>query len=319
MNRAAPAMVRARNLSKEHSPGRGVRGIDLSLEPGECLGFLGPNGSGKTTLTALLPGLLRPDQGQLLVLGADLSRGGRPPLARLGVLLETDPHWDDLSGLSNARFTARAHGLAGPDLAARLARLFEEAGLGPQAGDRVGNYSFGMRRKLSLVQALVHEPDLLVLDEPTAGVDAGFMVRLSALIRERTGQGLATWIASNDPDWLAGAADRIIFLDQGRIVAQGSLEELTAGVSPLVEVRLVLDGFIELTLPDLVGLRSWAQKGDTLTALLERDRSLVPRLVEAVVKAGGGIRSLEVAGPTLKDVFLLATGRTLEGSPEEGG
>jgi len=314
-----PPVVLARGLSREHAPGRGVMGVDLDLEPGHCLGLLGPNGSGKTTLTSLLLGLLKADRGELKVLGANLSRGGRPPLARLGAVLDTDSHWEDLSGLANARFTAGARGLSGRDLEENLGRLFEEAGLGPQAGDRVKAYSFGMRRKLSLIQALVHRPELLVLDEPTAGVDAGFMVRLSGLIRERSGRGLATWIATNDPDWLAGAADRVAFLDRGRIKARGTLEELIAGVSPLLEVRLTLEGFPDLTPPDLAGLRSWAQKGDTLTVLLDRDRGLVPRLVEAVVLAGGGIRSLEVAGPTLKDAFLLATGRALEKPLEKVG
>lgn len=305
-------VIHAKGLVREYAPGRGVCGVSLAIEQGECVALLGRNGSGKSTLTRLLLGLERASAGRLDVFGRPVGKGSRHHLGRLGIALDTSVHWEALSGRANARFIARSYGMAGREIEARLDELFALADLGSQAHEPVATWSFGMRRKLSLVEALCHEPDLLVLDEPTTGVDAHFLVALADLIRRRSGSGKTTWIASNDPDWVAGVASRVVFLDAGRVTTEGTVAELVAEVSPLLEVRVTLAAVRPIARFELPGLRSFEQDGVKLEALVERDRAAVPRLVEQIVAQGGEVQSVEVLGTTLREAFLLKTGRSLE-------
>jgi ABC-2 type transport system ATP-binding protein len=296
-----PPMIEARDLARLFPNGRGVRGVTLAVAAGECYALLGRNGSGKSTLTRLLLGLERPTGGSLRV----------PGLSRTGAALETSAHWDALTGRANAWFVARAYGLPADTIARRLEALFELADLTGQADEPVGAYSFGMRRKLAIVEALCHEPDLLVLDEPSAGVDAHFQVALADVVRRRCAEGLTTWIAGNDPDWTAAVATRVAFMDEGGILTEGTVEELVDEVSPLREACVTLIAPVPVPAPDFPGLRSFEQDGQVLTALLERDPALVARLVEWAVRHGGEVQSAEVRRPTLRDAFLAATGKAV--------
>lgn len=305
----APAVVLDR-AGHEYAPGRGVRGVSLAVGPGECCAVLGPNGSGKTTLTRLVLGLLRPAAGRVVVLGADVGAGSRAHLGRTAASLDSAAHWDTLSGWDNAWFAARARGLDPARSRAALGALFERAGLADQAGDPVRHYSFGMRRKLDLVGALCADPELLVLDEPTAGVDAEFQLELAEIVAERGRAGRATWVSGNDPEWVAGVAGRVVFLDRGEKVAEGSVSELLAALSPLRELDLVVSGGRRWQPPDIPGVAGFDQDGDRLRLLLEAD-DLVPRVLEHLAAQGAAVRSLEVRRCSLRDAFLRATGKAL--------
>jgi len=302
--------IEAHNLTCEHAPGRGVCSVSLAVNAGECYAVLGRNGSGKSTLTRLLLGLEPVGGGSLVVLGLPVARGSRSHLGRLGVCLDTSAHWEALSGWQNACFVARAYGRSGRALEGRLARLFERAGLAPYRDEPVATYSFGMRRKLALVEALCHEPDLVVLDEPTAGVDEHFLVALAELLRERGARGQTTWLASNDVEWAACVASRVAFLEAGRLEVEGTPEALVREVSPLCEVHVTLAGGVRVPPPPLEGVRAFSQEGTSLRALVGEARQL-PRLLEHVGAAGAEVARVEVTRATLRDAFLLKTGREL--------
>ena len=305
-------IVSARDLRRQYGPGRGVCGVSLDVAPGECFALLGRNGSGKTTLTRLLLALERPDSGSLTVCGESVSGGGRAHLWKVGAVLDKSVHYEVLSGWQNAWFVGRAFAVSGDELPGRLRALFDLAELTPRAHDPVGEYSYGMRRKLNFVEALCHEPDLLVLDEPTAGVDVQFLLALTQLVRTRSDAGRTTWVSSNDPDWVAGVATRVGFIDDGRIIAEGTVDELVAEVSPLREVRVRIAGTVPVAVPELEGMRSFSQTGAEIRALLEKDGLLVPRLVESIVSAGADVLSVEVLQSSLRDAFLLKTGKALD-------
>ena len=305
--------VEARELVREYKPGRGICGVTFSVTGGECFGLLGRNGSGKSTLARLILGLEKPRSGYLSVLGCEKDGGSpRSSLMRIGAALDASIHWDELSGLQNAYFAARVYGMGRHQAERRLEELFELAGLGDRADEPVRTYSFGMRRKLSLIQALCHEPDLLVLDEPTTGVDAHFLLILADLVRSRSGAGRTTWISGNDAEWIGGVAHRAAFLDSGKIAAMGTVEDLIKEVSPfqVVVTRLSKPAFIPR--PETGGLRSFEQSGETIRAILEPEPMLVPEIMNWIVSRGGEIGSVEVRKTTLKDVFLFKTGRALE-------
>lgn len=303
------AVVEARQLRLEFAPGRGVCSVSLAVHEGCSFALLGRNGSGKSTLTRLVLGIARAEGGEVDVLGVNVGRGGRGHLARTGVALDTCAHWDRLSGRQNAVFFARSAGMSRAATEKRVDELFTLADLAKQADDPVETYSFGMRRKLSLVESILHDPELLVLDEPTAGVDAQFLLALAEMVRRRAATGRTTWIASNDPDWVAGTASRVAFMEGGRIVADGTVDELVAKVSSLSEVQIKLSTPTAVTAPELAGLRSFRQAGDRITALLQSDPELVPKLLSGIASQGVEVSSMEVRRGTLRDVFLLVTGR----------
>ena len=302
------AAIEMRDLHREYAGGRGVRGVTLTVRAGECFALLGRNGSGKSTLNRLLLGLERPDRGEAVVLGCAVHRGERGHLRRIGVALETAAHWEMLSGWDNARFFAASYGLPRAEADRRLTELFEASGLAGQAKCPVATYSFGMRRKLALVQALCHEPELLMLDEPTAAVDAHFQVWLAEAIRARGRAGRTTWITGNEAEFMAGVADRVAFLEAGRVPAQGTVRELVAKVLPLRELRLTLTSVAPLPAPALPGVRSWRQEGAEITVLLEADDSLLPRVIEWAAAQGAPVQSAEMRRSTLRDAHLMACG-----------
>jgi ABC-type multidrug transport system ATPase subunit len=194
--------ITAENIVHLHNTGRGIDGMSLSVRAGQCFGILGANGSGKTTLTRLVAGLDRVDQGSLFVLGGPAYPRPSQLRYRCGIALDTPAHWNNLSGRQNLWFFARQYGLAGCGLSRRVEELLCQAKLAAQADDPVDSYSFGMRRKLSIIEALSHDPDLLILDEPSANVDEAFLERMTQWIHQRCEAGRTTWVADNDADWL---------------------------------------------------------------------------------------------------------------------
>ncbi len=311
MNDPKP-ILEVRDIVFQYSSSRGALGISLKIRQNECYAVLGRNGSGKSTLTRLLLGLEKPQSGELRLFDEPLSNLSRRRFRRIGVVLDTNAHWENLTGFQNAFFFACSYGMRPTEAERRIEELFSAADLTAQAHDRVADYSYGMRRKLAFTQALVHDPDLLVLDEPTAGVDAHFMVTLTTIIRERGRRGKSTWIAGNDADWIAGVAGRVAFMEQGKIVDEGSPEELIRAVSELREVRITLQDFSPAPPIEVPGISKLTQKGNTITALISRDLKPLPILLSRLAESMGSISHVDVIGGTLRDAFLFKTGKTLD-------
>ncbi len=304
--------IEANSLVREYAPNRGVSGVSLNVAPGECCAVLGRNGCGKTTLTRLLLGLERLSAGRLSVLGHQVNAGCRSHLRRCGAITDTSVHWEHLTACQNASFIGRSFGMSPDAIDKRLTELLRLADLADHANEPVSKYSFGMRRKLSIIQAILHEPELLILDEPTAGLDAQFLDRLGNLIRLRCTAGQTTWITTNDLDWSSRVATRVAFMDAGRIVAEGTPTELLSELSPMCEVKIVLESPADLGEPQLKGVQSLSRNAETFTAVVADDQVLVGRLIQWVCTSGGRLRTIEVRRPTLRDAFLVKTGKTIE-------
>ena len=305
-------VIEALDLIYEYNPGRGVCGLSMSVGRGECYAILGRNGSGKSTLTRLILGLKRRQSGRLNVLGRPVKGRSRQMLEKVGAVLDTSPHWENLSGFQNVFFAASSYGMSRRQAEVRVKELLDRSGLKDQAHEPVGTYSFGMRRKLSLIQAFVSNPELMVLDEPTAGVDPHFMAAMTEMIRARCETGKTTFITSNDPEWLAGTVSQVAFMEAGQIIEQGTVDELVARVSTLTEVRISLEDYLPLPDPPMAGIRSFTQTGTVATVFMDKDPLLIPRLIEWISQEGRKIRAIETQGNSLREVFLLRTGKELE-------
>lgn len=293
----------ADNVVRVYPAGHGVCGVSLSVSAGQCLGVLGANGSGKTTLTRLVAGLDRPDSGRVSVLGEAAAPRPRRLRRRCGAALDTAAHWDTLSGRQNLWFFARQQGLGGFVLSRRVDELLAMADLTTQADEPVESWSFGMRRKLGILEAICHEPDVLILDEPSAGVDAAFLERLTEHLGDRCSRGKTTWIADNDADWLATAATDAILLCGGHLTAAGRVADLIAAAPASHQIDILLEDAGFDAIPTINGVHSFDCTATRITARVDGDPSLPAELIGWIVACGGRVRTMEVRSITLSEAL----------------
>jgi ABC-2 type transport system ATP-binding protein len=224
--RTSQNVIEVRGLVRRFGGRAAVSELDLDLRPGECLGLLGPNGAGKSTTVRILSTLLRPTGGSVRVLGLDPVADGEALRARIGVVPQELALYEQLSARENLEFFARLHGLSEPRLGQAVSAGLELAGLTERAGDRVRTFSGGMMRRLNVALSLCHEPELVFLDEPTVGIDPQSRERIFEMVEALRARGVAVVYTSHQLGEVERLCDRIVILDQGRKVAEGTLAEL---------------------------------------------------------------------------------------------
>jgi ABC-2 type transport system ATP-binding protein len=223
----SPFAIETRELTKHYGKHLAVVDLDLQVPQGVVFGFLGRNGAGKTTTIGMLLGLLRPTGGQAWVLGHDVRRSLRPALQRIGVLLDHPAFYPYLSGQENLWVVAQA---LGADAPGRIGEVLQVVDLADRAGDRFAAYSAGMKQRLGLAAALLNDPDLLVLDEPTTGLDPVGQRDIRDLVRRLASEtGKTIFFSSHQLREVEQICDRVAVIDRGRLVAQGPLAEVAAG------------------------------------------------------------------------------------------
>jgi ABC-2 type transport system ATP-binding protein len=311
------SIIVAEGLERRFGDLVAVDGVDLLIEAGEVFGFLGPNGAGKSTTVRMLTTLLKPTAGTARVAGFDVVRQAGQVRRAIGVALQDAAIDPLMTGSELVHLQAVLHGIPAKVAEQRGADLLERVGLTAAAGRRVGTYSGGMRRRLDLALSLVHEPEVLFLDEPTTGLDP--MSRMALweevrfLNRERGTTVLLTTQYLEEADQLAG---RIAIIDHGRIVKKGvprTLKEEVGSPTLIVEVEGDLASAAEVL--HRFGDERPGDPGSLAIGLTDGAQGLTT-VVRALDDAGIAIRHMELNAPTLDDVFAEATGRRLEGAEE---
>ncbi|MCB9832063.1 MAG: ABC transporter ATP-binding protein [Planctomycetes bacterium] len=294
-------MIRVQALRKSFGEVTAVAGLDLEVEEGEILGLLGPNGAGKSTTIGMMVGVVRPDSGSIDVGGLGPPSG---PEARqlMGVAPQRLSLYEELSGIENLRFFARYQGVSPERLAERVAWALAFAGLEEKAGKRVRGYSGGMQRRLNLACAVIHEPRLLFLDEPTAGVDPQSRARLFDSIEELKATGVTIVYTTHHMEEAERLCDRVAIMDHGRILDLGRVADLIGrhGGASRVEARLA-------AAPPAAAVAPGPIEGDRLT--FTSNRALEDLL--ALGQAGWQLADFKVTQPNLETVFMELTGRRL--------
>jgi ABC-2 type transport system ATP-binding protein len=293
------AAISIAGLTKDYGDRRAVDGLDVELPRGVVAGFIGPNGAGKTTTMAMLLGLVRPSSGTGEVLGVPLDQPNRF-LPRVGALIEGPALYPGLSGVENLRVLAA---VGGKDPSA-IPELLDLVGLGDRGDDRFKEYSLGMKQRLGIAGALLGDPELLILDEPTNGLDPKGMADMRAIIR-RVGRGERTVLLSSH---LLGevqqVCDRVGVIQRGRLVIEGTVEELRGGSGILVRVE-PLEKAREIA-ADLDGVEG-AQIRDGML-MVDADPGRAAEVNAGLVSAGLRVSELRPVERSLEDVFLELTG-----------
>ena len=311
----ATSLVWARGLRKTYGDRQAVRGIDLRVEAGEAVGFLGPNGAGKSSTMRMLATVSAPTSGHLRIVGRDPATDGRAVRARLGVVPQDDTLDADLTVRENLLVYGRYFGLSWRRARQRVGELLEFAQLEGRGDDKVARLSGGMRRRLTIARALVNHPDLLLLDEPTTGLDPQARHLLWGRLDRLREEGVTLVLTTHYMDEAEQLCDRILVIDGGRVVADGTPRALIAEHvrREVLEVRdggdpRLRDTVLQLLEPAGAGGQAGVEElpGRLLVATDDAD-SLADHLV------GSGVRAhlLHARRATLEDVFLTVTGRAL--------
>ncbi|MFV2104194.1 ATP-binding cassette domain-containing protein [Micromonospora sp. LOL_024] len=321
-------MIETSELKKSFRTGRGPRrhivhavaGIDLRVKESEIFGFLGPNGAGKSTTLHMLATLVAPDSGTASIAGVDLLRQPGLVRRRIGLVAQQSGTTDEMTPREELILYGRLHRLGRAEAGRRADRLIEDFELGEFAGRRCRTLSGGQRRRVDLALGVVHEPTVLLLDEPTAGLDPSSRTLLWREIRRLRAAGTSVVLTTHYLEEADALCDRVSIVDHGRIVAEGTPEELKRQVSGDV-VTLRLAGAAAAAARLIEGqscLRELEVTSDTaLRLVVDRGTTAIPVLMRLLDAAEVEIRELAVHQPSLDDVFLCRTGRSL-GAPEEG-
>jgi ABC-2 type transport system ATP-binding protein len=302
-------LLQLEGLTRRFKSRVALDGLSLSVRAGEIVGLLGPNGAGKSTTFQVLAGLLAPDAGRVLFEGRPLSLHDPALRQRLGIIFQRGSLDDLMSARENLLLGARLYGLTGERAHTRVEQMLRLIGLEARGDERVVTWSGGMRRRLELARALVHQPRVLLMDEPTQGLDEAsfrsFWAHLRAL---RDTEGLTVLLTTHRADE-AQLCDRLAVLDAGRLVATDTPAALAARVGGDI---LLLEGrepeALAAEVRERLGLDARVVEG-RVQVEAEQGHALVPRLVEAL--PAGRLASVSLRRPTLADVFLQLTGRTL--------
>jgi ABC-2 type transport system ATP-binding protein len=317
-----PNTIEVSQLVREFKKGpRAVDGIDLHVDAGEIYGFLGPNGAGKSTTVLMLTTLLPPTSGTARVGGYDVVADGPKVRASIGAALQEAALDPLLTGRDHLRLQGTLQGIPRAERRARTTELLERVGLSEAADRKVRGYSGGMKRRLDLALALVHRPRILFLDEPTTGLDpqsrTALWEEVARLARE---DGVTVFLTTQYLEEADVLAVRVGIIDHGRIVAEGTPAALKAEIGRPSVHAVPAEENDRARLAEVLaafGEPLGDGHGDVAVRLREGVAGL-PAVVRAVDAAGVGLESLEIQAPSLDDVFLAKTGRSLEGAGEDG-
>jgi ABC-2 type transport system ATP-binding protein len=315
--------ISADNLTKSYPGGvQALDGLSFSVERGTVFGLLGPNGAGKSTTVRILTTLAHPDSGSASVAGSDVL--GDPAAVReaIGVVAQTSGLDLQATGRENLRLQGQLFGLGGRTLEARIDALLERFGLADAADRLVRTYSGGMQRRLDVALALVHDPEVLFLDEPTTGLDPEVRTEMWGEIARLTGEGLTVLLTTHYLEEADRLAARLAIVDRGKVVAEGTPDELKRELRGdaihvelgdelgEAELRGALNGGI-------AGVGEIRIDGRTLHARAADGARTVPAVLAALEEAGVGVAAVTVARPSLDDVYLRYAGRTFSAAEAE--
>lgn len=312
------AVVKMKNIVKRYGSHVALDHIDLDIFEGEIVGLLGPNGAGKTTLIHSLAGLINVDSGSIECFGKSQKSHLMELKRNMGLVTQDVTVFENLTAWENLSFFGGIYGLKGQELKNSIHRTLEFVGLTEHAHKQPGKFSGGMKRRLNIAAALTHQPKLIIMDEPTVGIDPQSRNYILESVRKLKENGTTVIYTTHYMEELQAIASRVVIIDQGHVIAQGTIDELVNTIRHEEKINLeVGDPSDELIdkLRRLDGIKHVTREGQKLRIVSHAGSGNLDRAL-AIARNAGGILSVSAEKPTLEDVFLTLTGKQLR---EKGG
>lgn len=287
--------------------------VHLEIRQGEILGLLGPNGAGKTTLIHALSGLIGIDSGSIELFGERLSGPMLEVKRKIGLVTQDITVFEDLTAHENLAFFGGIYGLRGTELRRQITETLQFVGLTDQAHKRPSKFSGGMKRRLNIACSIIHRPRLLIMDEPTVGIDPQSRNHILESVRELQRRGTTILYTTHYMEEVQSLASRVVIMDQGHVIAQGTIDELVKNIHHEEKIKLEV---VELTedlidnIKQLDGVKHVVLNGTQIQIISRAGAGNLDRIL-SLAKSAGGVLSIHAEKPTLEDVFLTLTGKQL--------
>ena len=311
---AAKPVLECRGLRKSFGERVAVDGVSFHIAEGETYGLLGPNGAGKTTTISMICGLLQSDGGEVLVAGTRMTPSSVGVKARIGLVPQDLAVYPDLTARENLSFFARLYGMDGKTRRARIDEVLEITSLADRADDAAKEFSGGMKRRLNIAVGLLHRPRLLVLDEPTAGVDPQSRNAILENVAHLSDEGLAVLYTTHYMEEAERLCDRVGIIDLGELKAEGNRRELVGSIGEHDRLELSATGDLAAgarAIAGVKGVREAVAWDGGITISVDQAREALPEVLSKTTAAGITVRNVEVREPDLEAVFLHLTGKAL--------
>jgi ABC-2 type transport system ATP-binding protein len=301
-------MIQVNGLTKDYGARRAIDNLTFDAEQGEIVGFLGPNGAGKTTTMRILTGYMPPTDGTAIVAGYDIVEESLEVRKRVGYLPETVPLYDDMTALEYLKFMADLRKI--PDAEERAYETLEQVNLEDRANSFIGKFSKGMRQRIGLAQALIHRPEVLILDEPTIGLDPAQVVEIRNVIRE-IGKDRTVLLSTHILTEAQQICDRVLIINRGQIVAEDTPENLQSRLAGSQRVLLRVRGEadeLSTRVGKVKGVRDVEAKSDgSVEFEFSAGQDVRPQVAKAVIQAGFDLLEMRPIGLSLEEIFLELT------------
>ncbi len=307
-------MIEVERLRKSYGSFVAVDDVSFTVQPGKIFGLLGPNGAGKSTAIGCISGLLQPTEGRVRVNGYDVVKEGKAAKQGLGVVPQELSLYEDVSATENLLFWGAAYGMRGSELKGRTHDVLTYTGLLDRAEEPVKNYSGGMKRRINFGCAIMHRPKVLLLDEPTVGVDPQSRVRLFEMVKEQVAHGTSVLYTTHYMQEAELLCDELAIFDHGKLIADGTLEDLRGMVGEKDILRLAGNFDAEkarAALTPLPDVQVVTAESDRIRLSVADASRRLPELFEAITRAGGEVRETTLSQPSLETLFLKLTGKEL--------
>lgn len=308
------SLLEIRDLKKSYGKRTAVDGISFNVDEGEIYGILGPNGAGKSTTLSMICGLISQREGTIRVGGFDLTRYPVKAKKLIGIVPQETALYPMLSAKENLRFFGTINGIAASKINEAVSKALKIVGLEDRASGRISKFSGGMKRRLNIAAGLIHEPKLLIMDEPTVGIDPQSRNHILNTVKELKNSGMTVIYTSHYVDEVEYLCDRIAVMDHGRIISEGTLFELMKKESEFQKLTINCErmpagcGDIIKKLPFVEEVFSFNDYIDIITSNAEK---ILPRAFSEIISKGGSVSEIKIQKPDLESLFLKLTGRTL--------